>query len=79
MFYHVLLADIEHFADFMTFNNKEMVDFGKSDKVIKINGKVEKQTLIKDSVIFRSLFETELHRNENEFFSKIDQLGKKIK
>ena len=32
-----------------------MVNFGKSDKIIKISGKVNKPPLITDSVIFRSL------------------------
>ena len=35
----------------------EMVDFGKSDKMIKINELVDKPTLTTDSaMIFRSLF-----------------------
>ena len=44
---------------------REMVDFGKSDKMIKISGKVNKPTLTTDLVIFRSLLERELHQNEN--------------
>ena len=44
----------------------EMVDFGKSDKMIKISGKVDKPILTTDSaMIFRSLFKEELHQNEN--------------
>ena len=35
-----------------------MVDFRKSDEMIKISGKVDKPTLITDSIIFRSLLET---------------------
>ena len=45
-----------------------MIDFGKSGKMIKISGKVDKPTLTMDSFIFCSLLETELHQNENEFF-----------
>ena len=47
-----------------------MVDFGKSDKMIKISGKVDKPALTMDSaiLIFRSLLKKELHQNENEFF-----------
>ena len=39
-----------------------MVDFCKSDKTIKVSGKVDKPTLTTDSIIFHSLLETELHQ-----------------
>ena len=38
-----------------------MVDFGKSNKMIKIKGKVDKPTLTMDSLIFSSFVETEFH------------------
>ncbi len=48
----------------------EMVDFSKSDKMIKISGgKGDKPTLTTD-LIFYSLLEIELHLNENEIFLK---------
>ena len=37
--------------------------------MIKISGKVDQPTLTTDSVIFRSLSETELHQNETHFNS----------
>ena len=40
---------------------EEIADFGKSEKMIKISEKVDKP-------IFRSILETELYLNENEFF-----------
>ena len=47
-----------------------MVDFGRSDKMIKICGKLNKPTLTMDSAIlvFHSLLKEELLQNENEFF-----------
>ena len=46
-----------------------MVDFRKSNRMIKISGKVDKPTLTTDSaMMFRSSFKKELHQNENEFF-----------
>ena len=44
-----------------------MVDFGESDKMIKINGKVDKSDTTGLLVIFRSLF-TELR--QTKYFSK---------
>ena len=47
-----------------------MMEFGKSDKMIKISGKVDKPTLTMDSavLIFRSLLKKELLQNKNRFF-----------
>ena len=45
-----------------------MVNFGKSDKMIKISRKVDSPKLTTDS-IFPFLLEIEPHQNENEFFS----------
>ena len=42
-----------------------MVDFGKSDKMIKINGKVGKSNRFNDISFFIG---NRIHQNENEFF-----------
>ena len=48
-----------------------MVDFGKSDKIIKISGKVYTPMLTTVlAMIFRSLFKKELLQNEIFFFLK---------
>ena len=48
----------------------EMVDFGKSDKMIKISGKLDKPILTTNSaLIFCSLFKKELHQKEKTFNS----------
>ena len=55
------LFDILSFLDFFkqktidTINNREMVDFDVSDKIRKINGKVDKSNTTSLVVIFRSL------------------------
>ena len=41
---------------FNIYMNREMVDSGKSDKMIKISGKVDRLTTTGLVVIFRSLF-----------------------
>ena len=48
-----------------------MVDFGKSDKMIKISGKVDKPTLIMDIafLIFCSLLKKELLQNYFNYFT----------
>ena len=48
-----------------------MGDFGKSNKMIKINGKMAKPTLTTNSaiLIFRSLLKKELLKNENVFYT----------
>ena len=63
----------------------KMVDFGESDKMIKISGKVDSSNTINLLVIFHSLF-TELFQAEHffEFFNivaieDIDEIKKKIK
>ena len=49
---------------------KEMIDFDKSDTMLKISGKVDKPTLKKESVmIFRSLFK-KTSSEWNFFFQK---------
>ena len=59
-----------------------MVDFDKSNKMIKISGKVNKLTLTTDSaiLIFCCLFKKELHQNQNGFFlsSEIEEIKIKI-
>ena len=48
---------------------EEMVDFGKSDKMIEISGKGNKPALRTGSaMIVHSLFKIELHQDENGFF-----------
>ena len=56
-----------------------VVDFGKSDKMIKINGKVDKPTLTTDSIIFRFLFNlfwgSSLFNKEQNIIESIVSVG----